>query len=463
MSEDYDALVVGGGAEGLVAAALLAKAGLRTLLLERSAVLTDPVAGADLRGLDPVLVKRLRLARHGLGFAVRDLSLTVLHQGGVNAVIGRDRYATARSLAALSQADAKAHAGFRRELFTLARALRPAWWSGAALEDVLVQLKPEQHELFERLRVTSALAWLASHFESDPLRAAVAFTAAECGAAPSEAGSALALVWAAAQEMCGLQGAAAVPQGGVLGLLRALTEAAHASGAEIRTNTAIARLTTAGGAVTGAELLNGERIAAPLILSALGRRDTLLGLLPPGEIGLGATRALNRPAPSLDCATLVFTLAPEFAVPRNTRAVIAERPEIYEAALAAARLGTPPREPALELVALPQAAGEPGPRLLSVRAWPSQERNDFVPTVTAMIERHMPGFAQAVKSCDVLAPPAGEPFGVERLLAGARARIDTPLRGLFLCGADAEPLNALCGRAARQAADFAIAEFKRAR
>ena len=130
MSDAYDALVIGSGVEGLVAVSLLAKAGLRTLLLERSAILYGHAAGADVRALDPQVVKRLKLGRHGLKFAVRDLSLTALHQGGANAVVSRDRHATAKSLAPLSQADAKAYAGFHRELFTLARALRPAWWDG---------------------------------------------------------------------------------------------------------------------------------------------------------------------------------------------------------------------------------------------------------------------------------------------------------------------------------------------
>ncbi|MEJ0026634.1 MAG: NAD(P)/FAD-dependent oxidoreductase [Rhizomicrobium sp.] len=462
MSEEFDALVVGGGVEGLIAVSLLAKAGLRAQLLERSAILYGHAGAATLSALDPLVVRELRLARHGLKFAMRDLSLTALRQGGANAVIGRDRHATARSLAALSPADALAYAGFRRDLFALARALRPSWWEDRPVADTLAGLKPRPRALFERLSVSSACAFVAAAFESDALRGALVFAAADCGAAPPEAGSALALLWAASQEMSGLQGAVAIPEGGVVGLLRALSEAAQASGAAIRTGAAVARLTVAGGAATGVELATGEIVTAPLVLSALSRRRTLLDLLPSGEVGLGAARALGRPTEAFGAATLVFALSPGFdtGLAAGTRMVIAERLETYETALAAIRLGLVPREPVLELVMFP--AG----RTLTVRAWPvapSYDRNALVRTVTAMIERHAAGFAQAITNTDVLEPPDGEPFAVARLFAGAAERIETPVRGLLLCGIDAEPAHALSGRAARQAAGMAVARHIRAR
>ena len=464
MSERFDALVVGGGTEGLVAVSLLAKAGLHVQLLERSAILAGEARAATLNALDPLIVKPLRLAKHGLKFAARDLSLTALRHGGANAVIGRDRHATAKSLAALSQADALAYAGFRHDLYALARVLRLCWWDGRSMAESLVDLKPRLRALFERMSVASASAFLAAAFESDALRAALAFTAADCGAVPSEAGSALALLWAAAQEMSGLQGAVAVPQGG--GLPHALAEAAQASNAAIRTGATVTRLTLAAGAVTGVELATGEIVAAPLVLSALSRRRTLLEMLPPGEIGFGAAQALDRAREPFGCATLAFTLNPAFdaGMAVGTRVVVAERLETYEAALAAIRVGAVPREPALELVMLPADSG--APRLLAVRAWPvasSYDRNVLVRTVTAMIERHASGFAQAIASTDVQGPPDGAPFTIARLNASASERIKTPVGGLFLCGIDAEPLHALSGRAARQAVGMAFARHIRAR
>lgn len=462
MSDRYDALVVGGGIEGLVAVATLAKAGLRALLLERSAILHGQSGSAALRALDPVAVKTLGLARHGLAFTVRDLGLTALPPGGTGIALVRDRHATARGLAALSPADARAYAPFRRALYALARDMRPAWWDGHPLAEVRARLGARPRDLLDLLSVASANAYLAATFESEPLRAALAFAVAELGAAPGEAGSALALAWAASQEMCGLQGAVALPRGGMAGLLRALSESAQALGAEIRTAANVTKITIAQGAATGIELANGEAIAAPIVLSALSRRRTLLDMLPAGEIGLGAARALARPPEGLGCATLLFALARLPGLPAGTRLVVAERPEIYDSALAAARLGRLPSEPALELLVAPVEE----PPALTVRAWPvpaAFDRDALRAAVTAAVERLAPGFAATVGSCEVLEPPDGEPFSVPRLAAAASARSAMPVPGLLLCGIDAEPVHAASGRAARLAAASAIAQHRKVR
>ena len=472
MSERFDALVIGGGLAGLAAVSLLAKAGLRALLIERSALAFDDTGEAALNALDPLLVKELKLGRRGLKFAARDLALAALRGGAPPLVLSRDRHATANSLAVLSPADAAAYAAWRRDLLALARALRRSWWDGRPGDETLATLKPAQRAVLERLGVASALAWLADTFESDALRAALAFDAAACGAPPSEPGSALALLWNAAQEMSGRQGAFALPRGGLGGVLRALSEAAQKSGAEIRTAATVSRLLLAGGAVAGVELASGETIAAPLVLSTLSRRRTLGELLPPAEIGLGAARALAAPVPDFGTATLLFTLGRPLDPPLPARTLIAERTEIYEAALCAVRLGQAASEPALELVAPPPEApprGRPAPATpatLVVRAWPvaaSYARDDLVRTVTAMIDRHLSGFGANVASCDVVEPQIALPATVERLLGPATARIETPVAGLLLCGPGAEPANALSGRAARQAARLAVALHRKGR
>jgi phytoene dehydrogenase-like protein len=438
----YDAVVIGAGVGGLAAAALLAKAGRHTLLVERQPALFGTGGPATLAALDPRLAKTLKLAKNGLGFAARDLPLAA-----PNLLLSRDRHATARSLAALMPTDAAAYTAWRREIFALAKALRPAWWDGQAVRDV--PLKPVQRALFERLKVSSAAAFLAARFESETLRAALAFAVAECGAIPFEPGSALALLWSAAQEANGAQGAVSLPKGGSLALLRALADVAQKVGAEVRTAVPVARLVTNAGAVTAVELAAGEIIETPLIFSALGRRHTLGSLLPTGEIGLGAARALSRPVEEIGIATLVFTLSAPLTLPApaDARFVIAEKPETYEAAFAEARAGRNAGEPVLELV-------REEPTRFAVRVWPvtpSYPRSDLVRTVTLMIERHASGFANLVTSADLFEPETTAPVTLERLLAGAEARIATPLRGLYLVGADAEPANAISGRAARLA------------
>lgn len=473
MSERFDAVIAGGGLGGLAAAALLAKAGLRALLLEQGETLTGPSEEPALRALDPRLVKELRLAKHGLKFAQRDLSLTFLRSGGQPLALVRNRHAVARGLAALSPSDAAAFEDFQRERLALARALRHSWWEGAPLAETAARLKPAQRDLLDRLSVTSAASWLAAHFESDALKAALAFDAAAAGFSPSEPGSALALLWSAAQEMCGLQGAVALPRGGAGGVLQALAQSAKASGAVLRTAATASRLVTVGNVVSGLELASGEQIETPLVVSALSRRRTLESLAPTALIGLGAANRLAQAGAETGSVVLAMGLnrLPDFAgaTLADKRIVIAERLETYETAFAEARLGRMPHEPVLELILPPAettAEQLASRRLLFVQVWPvpigaSFDRGALVRTVTATIERHVAGFGGGIASCDVLVPRPAAP-SMERLLSAAAARVETPIRGLFLCGPGSEPADATCGRAARQAARAAIAAHRKA-
>ncbi len=224
------------------------------------------------------------------------------------------------------------------------------------------------------------------------------------------------------------------------------------------------------GAVAGVTV-GGATIEAPLVLSTLTRRRTLGEMLPTGEIGLNAARALARRAENHGCATIVYSLnrVPDIGFlrgPAATRTILAERPESYEAALAAVRLGRAADEPLLEAVLPPPdpTAVDMSSRLqLTVRVWPVAPDGDdkaLVARVTARLEKRAPGFAASIAGSDLRGPDGG-PTSPSRLLASASERIRTPVRGLFLCGQEAEPANGLAARAAYQAAQFAIAQHKK--
>src|SRR6202012_5547122 len=108
--------------------------------------------------------------------------------------------------------------------------LRKLWWTSEAFD--VTRLSRAQRVLLSHLQTTSAVAWLDERFETDLLKATLAFDAGNA----AEPGSALTLVWRAAQEMCGLQGAVALPRRGVGALTRLLAEAAANAGAIVQTN-----------------------------------------------------------------------------------------------------------------------------------------------------------------------------------------------------------------------------------
>jgi phytoene dehydrogenase-like protein len=416
MSGRPDAVVIGGSMGGLIASAYLRQTGAIVVLLEGAEMLGGACRSSEtFHALDPRVVKDMGLGRHGLKFALRDMALVALRQDGRHLVLGRDPHDAARAIAAHSPADAAAYKRYQSELFALARTLRPWWWDDAA----------EPRGLPARVEAASAQAFLASYFESDAVRTALAFDVPS----PLEPGSALALVWRASQEMCGLQGAVAAPQGGGAALADTLIAAAKDMGVEFRTKARVARLVLDGDAMAGVELDSGETIFAPAVLSSLSRRETLLDLAPTASSGFAQTYKMMRAVPAQKETTAVFTLNAEPALaPAGARFVIAEG------------------EPALEAVVA--ASALPGQHVLSVRA----KGLASVDAITAQLERFVP-----LLRGRIVGTQTGErDVAHTRLLESARSRIVTPIPGLFLCGSGAEPMDALSGRAGRLAADLVM-------
>ncbi|MEI9930955.1 MAG: NAD(P)/FAD-dependent oxidoreductase [Rhizomicrobium sp.] len=481
MSERKDAIVIGGGVGGLVAATYLARAGRSVLLLEAEtsvggacrasssiAGIRSGFAGSALYALDPRIVTDLDLRE--LKFAVRDMLSVALREDGRHLVLGRDAQPAFRAIAPQSSQDAQSYRKLREEIFALAHAMRPFWWEAAntpALHDAA------QAQLLPRLAVTSAASYL-SVLESDALRSMLAFDAGK----PLESGSALALVWRAAQEMCGLQGAVATIQSGPVALIKVLTNAVRKAGVDIRTRARVERMRLDGNSVTGVVLDTGEEIAGRSVLSGLTRRATLLNLAPTASAGFAETQKLMRAAPRAGEALVLFLLnaIPDFGganIPQTARFVIADRLDDFAEATTAVRDGILPDNLLLE-VTVPTAAdpalAPSGQHVVSVRVtrlplapkqgWPALTGKLFEKVVTAL-ERHTPHLREGLLAIDARMPVEEEPESGTRLMTAYAERINTPIEGLFLCGASAEPMNAISGRAGRLAAGIANAFLAR--
>jgi len=321
-----------------------------------------------------------------------------------------------------------------------------------------------------RLGVLSASAFLDAAFESEPLKTALGADAMAGGMAPGDAGSSLLLAWRAAQEMCGSQGAVAAVKGGPAALANVLLAAAQGVGVEIRTGAPVARLNLAGAAVSGVVLASGEEIAAPLVLSSLARKRTLLELAPAGAAGLATASDLRRQTDGVGQGWLVFALSavPGFAASQpGARFVIAER--LDDGAYAEARAGLVPDELVLEAVvptAFDATLAPAGRHLLWVRVlplpvlpgWPALTPK-LADKVLAILERQAPGLTGSVVAQGFV-EPSGCRFDAAHITASWRVRIETPIEGLLLCGQDAEPVPSLSGRAARIAAAMGAARLK---
>lgn len=493
----YDAVVIGAGVNGLAAATYLAMAGKRVLVAEQR-----PTAGGlcemgtfaesflfskgahALHALDPRVIKELKLARHGLQFAVRDMPLVGLRADGKHVVLGRDGYATARNIALQSEADAAAWPQFKREWYGLGRKMRALWWNA----DAMVPGTLLQSDKVHRIAHMGTAAWLDSWFESDAIKATLGFDAHAMS--PLAAGSALLLLWRASQEMCGLQGAVAIPRGGLRAVTDALAGSANSVGVELRTGTAVTDiLVDDNGNVCGVSLASGDAVAAPLVLSSLSRGRTLSFPGVRTTPGFAEAAALHLAQPGLGTARVTVALdAPPqiggIAVPANARFVLLDRLESLAAGHAAAYAGHLPHELTMEAI-MPVAAdpvlAPAGHHIVSVLVSPvpiavdggwHAQKSVLAAQVVAALGHHFTGLAQYLVAVEVLTPDdARDNYGAEdssggavdarRLLADWRARVATSVPGLVLCGAGADPVAAVSGRGGRVAAAYAFAQGAR--
>jgi phytoene dehydrogenase-like protein len=472
MSATRDAIVIGAGFNGLIAAAALARAGQGVVLLEaratpgglcETAVMDGtavPVAVHTLSALAPEIAASLDLK-----FAVRDLPLVGLRADGRHLRLGRDIHATAQAIAAHSRADAEAYPRFHRELFALARDLRALWWTSDA-DKAKSDAAIANSEALDALAYSGAAAWLGGWFESDAVKATLAFDATVDGAAVAAPPSALALVWRAAQEMSGLQAAVAIPENGIGAVIGAALGAALAAGVELRANAAVEKILVEGGQVKGVVLASGESIAAPLVLSSLTRARTR-ALAPVGAFGLAEANANGTAETAAAKVVMALERGVQFgkALPPVARWIAADRIESHVQAHEAARAGRLPDEIVCETVPLLGA----GRDLISVLVRPlpvsppqgwDALRDTLADRVAATLAAFDPALKTSVTAARVWTPAelagtyGSEPVqaSVARLLAPARTRIETPVEGLFLCGADAEPIGAISGRAPALAA-----------
>ncbi len=329
MPQRYDAVVIGGGHNGLIAAAYLARAGMKTLVLERRHVLGGAAVTEEVFPgfrfsvfsyvvslLRPEIIRELDLPHHGLDILPLDGTFTPLPKGeGRTAPIGpdgekigtgdylwrvNDHGRTIRELRRWSRLDAEAYEEYGQLMVDMARFIKPILsivppdpasndprplLPLAGLVRSFQRLSERQQAVFVQLMTMSAADFLDQWFETDPLKATMSASGI-IGTYQGirSPGTAYVLLHHYMGEIDGAFRAWGIPKGGTGGISNAIASAARANGAEIRTEAPVARISTRGGRATGVILESGEEIEAASVLSSVDVRRTFIDLMEPGTI-----------------------------------------------------------------------------------------------------------------------------------------------------------------------------------
>ena len=509
-----DVIFVGGGHNGLAAAAVLARRGVKTVVLEAR----KAVGGAAITGeLSPgfristlahaaqpaaALIEELRLSDHGLELIDPDPYLFAPLPDGRSLSLGRDVDATARSIAKFSANDARRYPEF---CATIAR-IRP--FVGSVMANTPPDIEqPSNADLWQMLLMgrrfrglgkkdayrllrwapMSAADFVSEWFESEPLRAALA-SGGIFGTSfgPRSAGSAAVLL----MRMCAGDGAQRLVKGGVGSLTSALASAARAAGAEIRTDAEVRRIHVKDGRATGVALSSGEDLYARAVISNADPRRTFLGLIDPVELEPGFLARIRsyRSLGTVAKVNLALSALPRFtSLPDDEgalRGFIHIGPELdyLERAFDASKYGAWSPHPCLEatIPSLTDPTLAPaGAHVMSITAqfapyrlrdtdWASASAL-FADAVVATLTSYAPNLASSILHRQVITPADLESqygltgghifhgelaldqlFTMRPLLGWARYR--TPISGLYLCGAGTHPGYGVSGLSGLNAA-----------
>jgi phytoene dehydrogenase-like protein len=311
-SESYDVIVVGGGHNGLVNAAYLAKSGLKTIVLERrylvggAAITEELIPGFKFTTfsyaislLRPEIVQELDLVKHG--FMVLPM-VNTFQPGyhGEHLILGSDPDVNYHEIARHSIEDAEAAQDLDHLISRMARAIKP-WMDRIppnrlssdpvevnALNELKVYLEdldPEVLDLIEKCTTCSIAEILEGYFETDLIKAMYASSGiigSRCGPRDRESG----LVWLFHKlgEYDGLPGSWGFHKGGNGGFTQALARSVEDFGGEVRTNAGVDKVLYEDGKVSGVLLQDGSILKANVVVSALDPRQTFTRLVEPGDL-----------------------------------------------------------------------------------------------------------------------------------------------------------------------------------
>jgi phytoene dehydrogenase-like protein len=465
--QSFDCIVIGGGHNGLVAAAYLARAGKSVCVLERRHVLGGcsvteelwpgykiSVASYVISLFRPEIIRELRLKQYGLAILPRDPSSFTPLLDGRSLLMGPDQRMTVREIARFSQHDAEAYPAYNRLLERVAAAIEPAFsrcapdplplpaeWRkigmGKKLRDggkllemyrALGSLGADLPEAIELL-VGAARPFLERWFQAEVLRATLA-TDGIIGAfaSPSYPGTAYVLLHHVMGEAGGARGVWGYVQGGMGGLAAALEAACRDLQVAILRESPVKRILVRQAKVAGVALEDDSIVEAPVVASSVDAHLTFERFLEPNDLPAdfrGAVARLDYASASAKINVALSEL-PSFTCQSGTQVAPHHRGTIHlcptldyiERAFDDAKYGWPSREPVLEIT-LPSSVdatlAPPGHHVMNIfvqyapyrlaggKSW-DDIKEDFADRCLELVGRYAPNVPGAVLHRQILSP-----------------------------------------------------------
>ena len=458
-AEVRDVVIVGGGHNGLVCAAYLARSGLKVTVLERRPVVggaavteefhpgfRNSVAAYTVSLLNPKVIRDLSLHEYGLRIVERRLANFLPTADGRYLCSGAGR--TRGEVAKFSAADAERLEGYAERLERIADVLRELvlqtppnvvsgnWFAAipellrtARLGSRLGRLDMDSRRELLRLFATSAGDYLEDSFESDPIKALYGFDGIVGHyASPYSPGSAYVLLHHCFGEVNGKKGTWGHAVGGMGAITQAMAKSAAARGVDIRVGSGVREVMVEKGRAVGVVTADGQIVRAAAVVSNLNPRLLYLSLIDPAVLpkpflermgqwrcGSGTFR-MNVALSELPD----FTCLPGTAVADHHTAGIILAPTLgyMEQAYFDARTSGWSRKPIVEMVipsTLDDSLAPPGghvaslfcqhvaPELPNGESW-DDHREKVADLMIETVNQHAPNFKRSVLGRQIMSP-----------------------------------------------------------